>query len=104
MAAGHTLLVMDGASPFGLMCIQLACYHGVKVLTTSPSPQKQTFLEQLRPSVGLYSPALSRLHIMSLNAASSSYTQLLFSLPSLSYLLPLLPSSPSYVPQAFRIL
>ncbi|XP_039994658.1 quinone oxidoreductase-like protein 1 isoform X2 [Xiphias gladius] len=51
MAAGHTLLVLDGASSFGLMCIQLACYHGVKVLTTSHSPQKHTFLEQLRPSV-----------------------------------------------------
>ncbi|XP_047208513.1 quinone oxidoreductase-like protein 1 isoform X2 [Girardinichthys multiradiatus] len=56
MAAGHTLLVMDGASPFGLMCIQLACYHGVKVLTTSPSPQKQTFLEQLRPSIARVIP------------------------------------------------
>eukprot|EP00064_Thunnus_orientalis_P011434 superscaffoldBa00001652_g11465 len=54
MAAGHTLLVLDGASSFGLMCIQLACYHGVKVLTTSHSQQKHTFLEQLRPSVGLY--------------------------------------------------
>lgn len=43
---------------FGLMCIQLACYHGVKVLTTSHSPQKHTFLEQLRPSVGMYRPAL----------------------------------------------
>ncbi|XP_067466757.1 quinone oxidoreductase-like protein 1 isoform X2 [Thunnus thynnus] len=51
MAAGHTLLVLDGASSFGLMCIQLACYHGVKVLTTSHSQQKHTFLEQLRPSV-----------------------------------------------------
>ncbi|XP_019715924.1 quinone oxidoreductase-like protein 1 isoform X2 [Hippocampus comes] len=51
MAAGQTLLVADGASPFGLMCIQLACYHGVKVLTTSHSQQQHTFLEQLRPSV-----------------------------------------------------
>ncbi|XP_030603617.1 quinone oxidoreductase-like protein 1 isoform X3 [Archocentrus centrarchus] len=56
MAAGHTLLVMDGASSFGLMCIQLACYHGVKVLTTSHSPQKHAFLEQLRPSVGVQDP------------------------------------------------
>uniref|UniRef100_A0A673C480 Enoyl reductase (ER) domain-containing protein n=1 Tax=Sphaeramia orbicularis TaxID=375764 RepID=A0A673C480_9TELE len=56
MAAGHTLLVMDGASSFGLMCIQLACYHGVKVLTTSHSPQKHTFLEQLRPSVARVIP------------------------------------------------
>ncbi|XP_029926125.1 quinone oxidoreductase-like protein 1 isoform X2 [Myripristis murdjan] len=51
MAAGHTLLVLDGASSFGLMCIQLACYHGVKVLTTSHTPQQTSFLEQLRPSV-----------------------------------------------------
>ncbi|KAM4729549.1 quinone oxidoreductase-like protein 1 isoform 2-T3 [Anableps anableps] len=56
MAAGHTLLVTDGASPFGLLCIQLACYHGVKVLTTSHSPQKQSFLEQLRPSVARVIP------------------------------------------------
>ncbi|XP_023183242.1 quinone oxidoreductase-like protein 1 isoform X2 [Xiphophorus maculatus] len=56
MAAGHTLLVMDGSSPFGLMCVQLACYHAVKVLTTSHSPQKQAFLEQLRPSVARVIP------------------------------------------------
>ncbi|KAA8583452.1 hypothetical protein FQN60_014660 [Etheostoma spectabile] len=61
MAAGHTLLVMDGASSFGLMCIQLACYHGVKVLTTSHSPQKHAFLEQLRPSVGVQDPLVVRL-------------------------------------------
>lgn len=51
MAAGNTLLVLDGASSFSLLCIQLAGYHGVKVLTTSHTPQQQTFLEQLRPSV-----------------------------------------------------
>ncbi|XP_053189654.1 quinone oxidoreductase-like protein 1 isoform X2 [Scomber japonicus] len=56
MAAGHTLLVLDGASSFGLMCIQLACYHGVKVLTTSHSQQQHTFLEQLRPSVARVIP------------------------------------------------
>lgn len=60
IAAGHTLLVMDGASPFGLMCIQLACYHGVKVLTTSHSEQQHAFLEQLRPSVGVQDPLLVR--------------------------------------------
>nr|XP_020462308.1 quinone oxidoreductase-like protein 1 isoform X1 [Monopterus albus] len=60
MAAGHTLLVMDGASPFGLMCIQLACYHGVKVLTTSHSPQKHTFLQQLRPSIDVQDPLVAR--------------------------------------------
>lgn len=56
MAAGHTLLVTDGASSFGLMCIQLACYHGAKVLTTSHSPQNHSFLEQLRPSVARVIP------------------------------------------------
>nr|XP_046257226.1 quinone oxidoreductase-like protein 1 isoform X2 [Scatophagus argus] len=61
MAAGHTLLVMDGASSFGLMCIQLACYHGVKVMTTSHSPQKHTFLEQLRPSVAKVIPVYNGL-------------------------------------------
>ncbi|XP_057704349.1 quinone oxidoreductase-like protein 1 isoform X2 [Corythoichthys intestinalis] len=51
VAAGQTLLVMDGASSFGLMCIQLACYYGVKVLTTSHSQEQHAFLEKLRPSV-----------------------------------------------------
>ncbi|XP_030635404.1 quinone oxidoreductase-like protein 1 [Chanos chanos] len=51
MAMGHTLLVLDGASPFGVMAIQLAHYHGVKVLATALSPEDQKFLEQLRPSV-----------------------------------------------------
>ncbi|XP_076838577.1 quinone oxidoreductase-like protein 1 isoform X2 [Brachyhypopomus gauderio] len=51
MAAGHTLLVLDGASPFGVLTIQLAHYHGVKVLATALSPEDRTFLEQLRPSV-----------------------------------------------------
>lgn len=51
MAVGHTLLVLDGASPFGLLAIQLAHYHGVKVLATAVSPEDHKFLEQLRPSV-----------------------------------------------------
>ncbi|XP_031414800.1 quinone oxidoreductase-like protein 1 isoform X2 [Clupea harengus] len=51
MAVGQTLLVLDGASPFGVLSIQLAHYHGVKVLATAHSPDDQKFLEQLRPSV-----------------------------------------------------
>ncbi|XP_010884330.2 quinone oxidoreductase-like protein 1 [Esox lucius] len=51
MAAGHTLLVLDGASPFGVLAIQLAHHHGVKVLASALSPEDQKFLEQLRPSV-----------------------------------------------------
>ncbi|XP_028325381.1 quinone oxidoreductase-like protein 1 isoform X1 [Gouania willdenowi] len=60
MAAGQTVLVMDGASPFGLMCVQLAGYHGAKVLTTSHSPDTHAFLEQLRPSVGVQEPLVAR--------------------------------------------
>ncbi|XP_061546152.1 quinone oxidoreductase-like protein 1 isoform X5 [Phycodurus eques] len=60
VAAGQTLLVVDGASSFGLMCIQLASYHGVKVLTTSHSQEQHTFLEQLRPSVGVQEPLVVR--------------------------------------------
>ncbi|XP_076159737.1 quinone oxidoreductase-like protein 1 [Alosa pseudoharengus] len=51
MAVGQTLLVLDGASPFGVLAIQLAHYHGVKVLATAHSPDDLKFLEQLRPSV-----------------------------------------------------
>ncbi|XP_060754813.1 quinone oxidoreductase-like protein 1 isoform X3 [Neoarius graeffei] len=51
MAVGHTLLVLDGASPFGVLAIQLAHYHGVKVLATAISPDDQKFLEQLRPNI-----------------------------------------------------
>ncbi|KAF4118430.1 quinone oxidoreductase-like protein 1 isoform X2 [Onychostoma macrolepis] len=51
MAAGQTVLVLDGAGPFGVLAIQLAHYHGVKVLATALSPEDQRFLEELRPSV-----------------------------------------------------
>ncbi|XP_052459996.1 quinone oxidoreductase-like protein 1 [Carassius gibelio] len=51
MAAGQTVLVLDGAAPFGVLAIQLAQYHGVKVLATASSPEDQKLLEELRPSV-----------------------------------------------------
>ncbi|XP_028837330.1 quinone oxidoreductase-like protein 1 isoform X2 [Denticeps clupeoides] len=51
VAVGQTLLVLDGASPFGVLAIQLAHYHGVKVLASALSLEDQKFLEQLRPSV-----------------------------------------------------
>ncbi|KAJ0067017.1 hypothetical protein NL108_006272, partial [Boleophthalmus pectinirostris] len=60
MADRHSVLVVDGANSFGLMCIQLAWYHGLKVLTTSHSSQDHTFLEQLRPTVGLFIMFFSR--------------------------------------------
>ncbi|KAK7902033.1 hypothetical protein WMY93_018802 [Mugilogobius chulae] len=60
MAARHSVLVVDGANSFGLMCIQLAWYHGLKVLTTSHSTENHTFLEQLRPTVGVQDPLIAR--------------------------------------------
>ncbi|KAF6737386.1 Quinone oxidoreductase-like protein 1 [Oryzias melastigma] len=83
IAGGHTLLVIDGSSVstiqssakvekdsselvscflqnFGLMCIQLAAYCGLKVLATSSSAEEQAFLEQLRPAVGLQEPLVAR--------------------------------------------
>ncbi|XP_055018463.1 quinone oxidoreductase-like protein 1 isoform X3 [Boleophthalmus pectinirostris] len=60
MADRHSVLVVDGANSFGLMCIQLAWYHGLKVLTTSHSSQDHTFLEQLRPTVGVQDPIVAR--------------------------------------------
>ncbi|XP_051561273.1 quinone oxidoreductase-like protein 1 isoform X2 [Myxocyprinus asiaticus] len=60
MAAGQTLLVLDGASPFGVVAIQLAHYHGVKVMATALSPEDQKFLEELRPSVGVQESLLAR--------------------------------------------
>lgn len=60
MAARQSVLVVDGASSFGLMCVQLAWYHGLKVLATSHSPQDHAFLEQLRPTVGAQDPLVAR--------------------------------------------
>nr|ADO28204.1 quinone oxidoreductase-like protein 1 [Ictalurus furcatus] len=60
MAVGHTLLVLDGASPFGVLAIQLAHYHGVKVLTTAISPDDHKFLEHLRPNVGVLESLVAR--------------------------------------------
>ncbi|XP_063067856.1 quinone oxidoreductase-like protein 1 isoform X3 [Engraulis encrasicolus] len=60
MALGNTLLVLDGASPFGVLSIQLAHYHGVKVLATAHSQEDHKFLEQLRPSVGARESLLAR--------------------------------------------
>uniref|UniRef100_H3CWY1 Crystallin, zeta (quinone reductase)-like 1 n=1 Tax=Tetraodon nigroviridis TaxID=99883 RepID=H3CWY1_TETNG len=51
MAAGNTILVFDGASVCKTAISLLQ--HGAKVLTTSLSAQNHTFLEQLRPSVGM---------------------------------------------------
>ncbi|KAJ8388526.1 hypothetical protein AAFF_G00132400 [Aldrovandia affinis] len=60
MATGHTLLVLDGASPFGVLVLQLAHSHGVKVLASALSPEDQLFLEQLRPNIGVRESVVAR--------------------------------------------
>lgn len=70
---------------FGLMCIQLACYHGVKVLTTSHSQQTHTFLEQLRPSVGMNRPELVSTLTSLLRSLHSTSFHALYPLSTLAY-------------------
>ncbi|MBN3311997.1 QORL1 protein, partial [Atractosteus spatula] len=84
VTAGNTVLVLDGAShqqvlpeaqvprsllghlsdthqePFGIITIQLAHYHGAKVLSTALSIEDQQRLEQLRPTVGVQESIVAR--------------------------------------------
>ncbi|KAJ8246686.1 hypothetical protein GJAV_G00254280 [Gymnothorax javanicus] len=60
MATGHTLLLLDGASPCGVLALQLAHHHGVKVLACALSQEDQLFLEQLRPHVGVQECLVAR--------------------------------------------
>ncbi|KFV45477.1 Quinone oxidoreductase-like 1, partial [Gavia stellata] len=51
VSPGKTVLVMDGASPFGTIAIQLAQHRGAKVISTAYSPEDKQYLERLRPPV-----------------------------------------------------
>ncbi|XP_064503248.1 quinone oxidoreductase-like protein 1 isoform X1 [Pseudopipra pipra] len=48
---GTTVLVLDGASPFGTIAVQLAQHRGAKVICTAHSLEDKQFLERLRPPV-----------------------------------------------------
>ncbi|NXM30049.1 QORL1 protein, partial [Oxyruncus cristatus] len=48
---GTTVLVLDGASPFGTIAVQLAQHRGAKVVSTAHSLEDKQFLERLRPPV-----------------------------------------------------
>ncbi|XP_066563102.1 quinone oxidoreductase-like protein 1 isoform X3 [Amia ocellicauda] len=65
VTAGNTVLVLDGASPFGIITIQLAHYHGAKVLSTTLSVEDKQFLEQLRPTIGVQESLVARVINMS---------------------------------------
>ncbi|PSN33621.1 Quinone oxidoreductase-like protein 1 [Blattella germanica] len=45
--SGDTVLVVDGASSFGSICIQLAYHLGAKILTTSSSEDEKRYLQNL---------------------------------------------------------
>ncbi|XP_061483732.1 quinone oxidoreductase-like protein 1 isoform X2 [Rhineura floridana] len=51
ISPGKTVLVMDGASPFGTIAIQLAQHRGAKVISTIYSLEDKQYLERLTPSV-----------------------------------------------------
>ncbi|XP_067421679.1 quinone oxidoreductase-like protein 1 isoform X2 [Emydura macquarii macquarii] len=60
VSPGKTVLVMDGASPFGTIAIQLAQHRGAKVISTAYSLEDKQYLERLRPTVGLRQPLIAR--------------------------------------------
>ncbi|EEC14124.1 quinone oxidoreductase, putative [Ixodes scapularis] len=51
MTSGDTVLVMDGASSFGAIAVQLAHHWGAKVITTVSSADEALYLEGLRGQV-----------------------------------------------------
>ncbi|XP_037232304.1 quinone oxidoreductase-like protein 1 isoform X2 [Falco biarmicus] len=61
VSPGKTVLVMDGASPFGTIAIQLAQHRGAKVISTAYSLEDKQYLERLRPPVeGIRQPLVAR--------------------------------------------
>ncbi|XP_062982736.1 quinone oxidoreductase-like protein 1 isoform X2 [Elgaria multicarinata webbii] len=48
---GKTVLIMDGASPFGTIAIQLAQHRGAKVISTVYSLEDKQYLERLTSSL-----------------------------------------------------
>lgn len=51
LTSGDTVLVMDGASSFGAIAIQLAQHWGAKVITTASSDDELLYLEGLKGQV-----------------------------------------------------
>lgn len=51
VCSGDTVLIIDGATPFGYIAIQLATQWGAKVITTASSQEEHMFLEKLNPPV-----------------------------------------------------
>ncbi|XP_010606980.2 quinone oxidoreductase-like protein 1 isoform X1 [Fukomys damarensis] len=51
LSSGKSVLIMDGASAFGTIAIQLAHHRGARVISTACSLEDKQHLERLRPPV-----------------------------------------------------
>ncbi|KAM4700264.1 quinone oxidoreductase-like protein 1 isoform 1-T1 [Discoglossus pictus] len=51
LGSGKSVLVMDGASPFGALAIQLSHHRGATVIATANNEEDRKYLENLRPTV-----------------------------------------------------
>ncbi|XP_076975008.1 quinone oxidoreductase-like protein 1 isoform X4 [Tamandua tetradactyla] len=51
LSPGKSVLIMDGASAFGTIAIQLAHHRGAKVISTACSLEDKQYLERFRPSI-----------------------------------------------------
>lgn len=60
VSAGTTVLVMDGANPFGTIVIQLAHHRGAKIISTVHNNEDKKYLEELRPTVGIRQSLVAR--------------------------------------------
>ncbi|KAL3883378.1 hypothetical protein ACJMK2_029650 [Sinanodonta woodiana] len=52
VCGGDTVLVIDGATPFGNVAVQLARIWGAKVIATVSSQEEKSYLETLQPPLG----------------------------------------------------
>ncbi|XP_053792347.1 quinone oxidoreductase-like protein 1 isoform X2 [Vidua chalybeata] len=69
---GTSVLILDGASPFGTIAIQLAQHRGAKVISTAHSLEDKQYLERLRPAGGVRQPLVVRLYSAEDEPASKS--------------------------------
>ncbi|KAI2596036.1 CRYZL1 isoform 18, partial [Pan troglodytes] len=51
LSPGKSVLIMDGASAFGTIAIQLAHHRGAKVISTACSLEDKQCLERFRPPI-----------------------------------------------------
>lgn len=72
LTGGDTLLVMDGASSFGSLAIQLAYHWGAKVITTASSEDEKLYLEGLEDQIALKIDLSKRMNPLHNNVRNSN--------------------------------